>query len=141
VLLSVLVLLRPLRLALLARLSRFTSFPRFARLPCFPRLSGLTWLACLVRPALSTRLSGSAAGLLALSATLRVRLLLVTLLLMTMATLAAALVVMMLMPTFTRRGLVIVPIGHRPATVTMDFAAKRRLGVLAAAALGTAGSR
>jgi len=56
---------------------------------------------------------------------------------------ARAFVVMMLMPTFTLRGLMIVPVGHlRPTTITVHLAAKRLLGVLAlAAALGTAVSR
>jgi hypothetical protein len=49
---------------------------------------------------------------------------LVPLVLMAMAALATALVVMMLMPTFTLRGLMIVPVGHRPTTVTMHLAAK-----------------
>ena len=54
-----------------------------------------------------------------------------------------AFVVMMLMPTFTLRSLMIVAVGHlRPTTITVHFAAKRLLGVLAlATALGTAVSR
>jgi hypothetical protein len=70
---------------------------------------------------------------------------LVPLVLMAMATMARAFVVMMLMPTFTLRSLMIVAVGHLwPTTITVHFAAKRLLGVLAlaatAAAFGTAGT-
>ena len=111
VLRSTLILLRPLRFALLTRLSRFTSFTRLARLTrftCFARLSWLTRLACFVRSALVARLSASAR---VTTSTMRVRVMLVPLVLLAMATMARAFVVMMLMPAFTLRGLMIVPVG------------------------------
>ena len=64
---------------------------------------------------------------------------------MTMAAMARAFVVMLLMPTFTLRSVIIVPVGQlRPTTITVHLAAKRLLGVLAlaatTAAFGTAGT-
>ena len=70
---------------------------------------------------------------------MRVRVVLVPLVLVAMATMASAFVVMMLMPTFTRRSLMIVPVGHlRPTAIAMHLATKRLLGVLAFAATATA---
>ena len=76
---------------------------------------------------------------------MRVRVLLVSLVLVAVATMARAFVVMLLMPTFTLRSLMIVAVGHlRPTTITVHLAAKRLLGVLAlaaaTAAFGTAGT-
>jgi hypothetical protein len=56
---------------------------------------------------------------------MRVRVMLVPLVLMAIATMARAFVVMMLMPTFTLRSLMIVPVGHlRPTAIAMHLAAK-----------------
>ena len=56
---------------------------------------------------------------------MRVRVMLVLLVLMAMATMVRAPVCMMLMPTFTLRSLMIVPVGHlRPTAIAMHLAAK-----------------
>jgi hypothetical protein len=48
---------------------------------------------------------------------------------------ARAFVVMLLMPTFTLRSAIIVPVSQlRPTTITVHLAAKRLLGVFALAA-------
>lgn len=65
------------------------------------------------------------------------RVMLVALVVMAMATLARALVGMILMPIFTLRGLMIVAVGHRPTTVTMHLTAKRLLAELSLAAATT----